>query len=262
MHRREIKLGAKNIIKNRGMGILWVAAIFILLQFVVSFFINELSGYNNYYSYIAMTLGTHMTRLESAVSPEEMQAVLESIELPGYEHFIPETFSIILAVVMYLTNVLLTAGFQFHSLMESRGYPARAKALFFPFNIAHKVLAIQLLTGILVAVGTVFFILPGIVLYLKYSMALFVLFDDPRKGPVRCMKESGKMMRGNKRRYLIFDLSFLLWEFASSFVTLILQAPVLDVWVLPYLNMSRGIFYTEISGWKRPERAPEPEPEA
>lgn len=79
----------------------------------------------------------------------------------------------------------------------------------------------SLLQVLLIFVGLLLFIIPGIVFALRYSMADYLLATRPELGPVEALRESRRLMKGNKGRLFYLDLSFFGWTLLASCVTLI-----------------------------------------
>ncbi|MGM9522638.1 MAG: DUF975 family protein [Oscillospiraceae bacterium] len=247
MANREIKLQARETIKKRAFVIIMTSVVFILLQYFVTYLCYELSGYNDYYNQVYDIAQATAKRIESATTVEEAERIIESITLPGLEAFRKSAFSSFLAVVMFFVGMLLTAGYQFHALMESRGIETHFRSIFYSFNHFWKILIINILTYIFAAIGFVLLIVPGLIIMLRYSMAIMVLYDNPELGPVQCMRQSARLMRGNKWRYFTLLLSFLMWLIASGFVSAIVGLPLLDVWVYPYYYISSAVFYSNLT---------------
>lgn len=55
------------------------------------------------------------------------------------------------------------------------------------------------------------FFVPGVVKSLSYAMADFVAVDHPDWGANRCIAESCRLMKGNRWRYFVLNLSLLGW---------------------------------------------------
>ena len=98
-----------------------------------------------------------------------------------------------------------------------------------------------LLTGIFTFLWSLLFIIPGIVKAYAYSMAAYILQDDPTKNWKTCLDESQAMMKGNKWKLFCLDLSFIGWYIVG---TLCLGIGVLFVY--PYHSMARTQFYLDI----------------
>ena len=103
----------------------------------------------------------------------------------------------------------------------------------------------QMVLGILVtlfvALWSLLFVIPGIIMLYAYSMSAYVKVDHPEYSPIQAIRASVELMRGHKWQLFVLDLSFIGW-YLLSFVTFGLAA----FWVAPYVAASRAEFYQEL----------------
>lgn len=85
--------------------------------------------------------------------------------------------------------------------------------------------------------------LTDILLAAFFGLANYLLLDNPEMGAMEAMKESLKLMKGNKRRYLHLYLSFLPLAFVSVFTCYIGF-----LWLTPYIRTTMAAFYRDIMG--------------
>ncbi len=71
------------------------------------------------------------------------------------------------------------------------------------------------LMNLLIALGCILFIIPGIILSFSYRLVPYILADDPTSGAVDALKKSRAMMKGHKWASFVFDLSFIGWALLS-----------------------------------------------
>jgi len=90
--------------------------------------------------------------------------------------------------------------------------------------------------------GTILFVIPGIYFMFCYCMSLYVKADHPEYDWKECMKASKEMMIGQKWKYIIFVLSFILWEYAVAFTF-----GIAGIWVAPYMAIASAGFYRYVS---------------
>ncbi len=86
-------------------------------------------------------------------------------------------------------------------------------------------------------------IIPGIIKFYSYRMAPYILADNPNIGAIRAITLSRNMMRGNKWRMFVLDLSFLGWYLLG---TLCLGIGVL--FVNPYAFATEAELYLVLRG--------------
>ena len=87
---------------------------------------------------------------------------------------------------------------------------------------------------------TFFLIIPGIISYLKWSVAHFVIAENPDTRPSDALVESGYTMEGYKMKYFLFNLSFVPLLIVSSISIVGL------FFVIPYMKMAQAKFYWHI----------------
>ena len=89
---------------------------------------------------------------------------------------------------------------------------------------------------------TLLFIIPGLVKIYEYRMIPYLLADHPEMDQKEAFQTSKEMMRGNKWRAFVLDLSFILWDFLSG-ITLGLVG---TFWVGPYKLLTNAALYEEL----------------
>lgn len=90
---------------------------------------------------------------------------------------------------------------------------------------------------------SVFDLIISVIIDLFLGLSIYLLLDNPEMGAVDSMKESIRLMKGNKGRSLYITLSFLPLAFASVFTCYIGF-----IWLIPYMDMTTANFYRDIIG--------------
>ena len=85
------------------------------------------------------------------------------------------------------------------------------------------------------------FVIPGIVKAYAYSMAYYVKADHPEYDWRMCISESKRLMKGNKGKLFVLDLSFIGWYFVGM-----LCLGVGIFWVVPYEEATKAHFYQNL----------------
>ena len=128
------------------------------------------------------------------------------------------------------------------------------------FSHFAKTVVLMLLMGVKILLWGLLFILPGIVASIRYSQAFYVMVDHPEYSPNQCLKESCRIMNGNKQKYVYLYLSFIGWNllallptfcfstqlFNAGGVAFVLMDLVLTIPIFflnAYLNMAMTVFY-------------------
>ena len=140
-----------------------------------------------------------------------------------------------------LLNGIFCFGKADYFLRLSRNEYTNFKQLFTHTNMIWTYCIISLLVGFLVYFSCLLFIIPGIILAISYSMVYFVKIDNPDLGPIKVLKKSREIMKGNKWKYFCLCLSFCVW------FLLILPTVGLVLFVIyPLIQLSCAHFYNSI----------------
>ena len=135
----------------------------------------------------------------------------------------------------------LSLGFSIYSLNLFRNGSANYNNVFDGFNSLGKALGVYFLMVILIIIGIILLIVPGIILALGLSMVYYVMIDKPELGVVDTLKESWRIMKGNKTKLLGLSLRFIPWAILG-----ILCLVVGIIFVLPWMQLSYASFYEKI----------------
>lgn len=176
------------------------------------------------------------------------EGMMHLVEVSGRVSFLAR----VLFFAISIMNGVLSAGFALVCLSVSRREPAGFGTLLDPFAFLLKVFWINLLMGLFIALWSILLIIPGIIAAYRYSMAMFILLDDPDKGALQCIRESKEMTRGHKGELFVLDLSFLGWIILSVI-------PFVALFTTPYMGVVRANYYNVLSGRGAAEAyAPDP----
>jgi hypothetical protein len=99
----------------------------------------------------------------------------------------------------------------------------------------------MLYRGVLNALWYLLLLIPGIVKGYAYSMAPYILADNPHLGAKRALELSQRMTAGHKGRMWILDLSFIGWYILGMLALLIGT-----LFVLPYVNATQAELYVTL----------------
>lgn len=146
-----------------------------------------------------------------------------------------------LSLISMLVAAPLSLGFSIYSLNLFRNGSANYNNVFDGFNSLGKALGVYFLMVILIIIGIILLIVPGIILALGLSMVYYVMIDKPELGVVDTLKESWRIMKGNKTKLLGLSLRFIPWAILG-----ILCLVVGIIFVLPWMQLSYASFYEKI----------------
>lgn len=111
----------------------------------------------------------------------------------------------------FIIQAILQVGVFKTILNIAKGKDYKFSDLFSGARYWLKVLGIIFLTTLFTILWTFLFVIPGIIKAFSYSMSLYVLADNPEKGVLECIRESRKIMKGNKWKYFWMNFTIGLW---------------------------------------------------
>ena len=88
--------------------------------------------------------------------------------------------------------------------------------LFEGFSHFGKAFLLLLLMSVKIMLWSFLFVVPGIIAAFRYSQSFYVLADNPDMSVSDCIKESCRLMTGNKGRYFYLQLTFIGWYILAS----------------------------------------------
>lgn len=133
-------------------------------------------------------------------------------------------------------------GLAIFSLNLARNQEAELSNAFDGFQHFGRALVAYLLMILLVVVGLLLLIVPGIIVAIGLSQTLFILADEPQTSGVDALKKSWEMMKGYKMDYFILGLRFIPWMLLC-----ILTLFIGFFWLAPYMQVTYAKFYDAIN---------------
>ena len=167
------------------------------------------------------------------------------------------TLGMFLNILLSLFSMVLSVGLAHYTLNLARKKPTAVGDLFEGFTYAGRSIGMNLLVALYsvlwclipifgggILVGLVFVLAEGIpalmwslsaviylvcivfvvVLLLRYSMARFTLAENPGDGASAAIRRSVQVMRGNKRKLFVLELSFIGWGLLCGLIVLAVMA--------------------------------------
>ncbi len=129
----------------------------------------------------------------------------------------------------------------FLGIAQEREEGASLEELFVGFRRFGKSFVVYFFTCLFIYLWSLLFIIPGIIAAFRYSMAFFVVADDPECGPFEAIRRSKEMMKGNKWKFFCLHWRFLGWAILSS-----LTFGIGYIWLIPYMQTSFAKFYEDV----------------
>ncbi len=160
-----------------------------------------------------------------------------------------EIAMIVLVVILIIILVSIALGFFVLGPLEIGCRRYFTSATCYDFNMANigfgfkkqwyfNVALAQLLRSVYILLWSLLLIVPGIIKGYSYSMAPYILADNPNLSPSRAITLSRQMMDGNKADLWVLHLSFLGWYLLGT-----LACFVGILFVNPYAYSTEAEFY-------------------
>lgn len=155
---------------------------------------------------------------------------------------------VLIYVVTYALVPPIALGYYMVYLDTTYGDKPQVATLFRPFK---ECWLQSVLVNVLVAVFTLLWslllIIPGIIKSFSYSMAFFIMAENPSMTATEAINESKEIMNGHKMDLFVLYLSFIGW-FLLGYVTLGLGF----IYVIPYMTLTLTNFYHNIKRQNAP----------
>lgn len=154
--------------------------------------------------------------------------------------------STILTILAVLLSMIIGAVMGLGICRFSLNYAEEGKEpvfsdIFSGFQSLLKATGLYLLLFIIIFVGILLLVIPGIIFSFMFSQVFYILADDNSKSIIQCLKESSAMMKGHKFEYFVLTLSFLGWIILG-----IITLGIGLLWVMPYMNVTLATYYLKV----------------
>ena len=148
--------------------------------------------------------------------------------------------NVILNIIILCISAYIQVGIALYCLEIYKGKEAGLEMIFSRFN-GLKPIIFMLIYTLIVLLGLILFVVPGIILGLMYSQIFFILADDPDVGVNEAFNMSNQMMKNKKWQLFMLNLEALLYFIAGVFTLFIWW-----VWLLPRYSVAYAGFYEEV----------------
>lgn len=152
----------------------------------------------------------------------------------------------LLGLAQFIIGGAVQLGYSVYLLKQYHQQETRLNDLFSQFFRFGQGFAQKFLVGLYTFLWTLLLIIPGIIKSYSYAMTPFILADHPELTANQAITRSKEIMDGHKWELFVLELTFIGWEFLS-----ILTLGIGMLWVIPYINASRAVFYREIAGYPK-----------
>ena len=137
----------------------------------------------------------------------------------------------------------ILVGLYRYMLQVSRGGNPDLNVLFSGTDCIGKAIGVYILTTLIIVVGMMLLIVPGVYAALAFALCLFFLADSSTLGVIDILKKSHALMKGNMWKLFCLFFRFFGWMILGA-----LTLGIGFLWVLPYFLVSVSKFYDEVKG--------------
>ena len=148
--------------------------------------------------------------------------------------------NILLNIVVICVSAYIQLGLAVYCIGLYKGDEVNYMTIFSRFK-GLKPIVFILILSVVIFLGFILLIIPGIILSLMYSQVFYILADDPDIGAIEAFNKSEKMMRGHKWQLFMLNLEAALYIFAGIFTLFIWWA-----WLIPRYSVAIAGFYEEL----------------
>ena len=210
MDRKEIKEKAKAKIKGNLWEILWPYIVIMIVSSVISSLFGPKITFNF----------------------EDLEHMI-TVEYATWKTALVSIFSLVIGIVQacylkYVLDFTRTGKFDANVILKS----FKEKWL--------NIFVANLIAGIIIALCSLLFVIPGIIMALAYTFATLIVLDTKLSG-VEALKESREMMKGHKWEFFVFMLSFIGWYLLVPFTF-----GLLLIWLFPYMTVAEMLYYDKL----------------
>lgn len=216
---------------------------------VIAGFIASLLGGLTSVGGSSFSFSSNSTGGDTSVNPDTGIGGIEGIDID------PAVLTTILAIVGVVAIIAIIFSFVYMIIggAVSIGYAsfnldlidekdARVGSLFDHFDEWKKAFVARILQSIYIALWSLLFIIPGIMASFSYVMVSYVMAENPELSAREALKESRRIMKGNRWRFFCMTFSFIGWN-----LLVVLTLGIASLWVVPYEQAAIAAFYRDIT---------------
>ena len=224
INRSQLKSNAKSLMRTSNPSPLIAAIFYVLVVYILTNLSNRLTG-------IQIDMDSYMNAVQN------MDGAFFTDLINDYN---PSTFAVILDIIIRILRLIVMAGFIIFTLNTLRkSETVSYYNLLDGFAHAGKIIVLYILMSIFIVLWGLLLIIPGIIAFYKYRLAIYLLIDNPDKSPMECLQKSKQMMEGHKNELFALDLSFIGWYILEII-------PFVSIYVKPYTALTYTGFYEQL----------------
>ncbi len=231
LNRIELKQNAKAITKSARVSAYQMTLLYLVIRFALSLADN----------YVSADDGTW-------VQIGDMQFQVRSL----FHHAaFPTPVVVFVSVLVWLLGCVLAAGYILYHQGVRRGEEMPIASLFDGFGFVGKIVLLNLVMAVFIALWSMLLIVPGIIAAYRYRFALYNLCENPELGVMDALNMSKAQTKGHKLDLFVLDLTFIGWGLLCA-----LTLGILSIWITPYIQQTDLGYFEAIKAEKGIGRIP------
>ena len=153
------------------------------------------------------------------------------------------TACLIIALIWVYVGSFVRLGYLDYNLALLDRRQVKEGVLFGASTIWWNSVLLYLVMLVRVLIGSIFLLIPGVMIYYNYAMAPFLLEERKSMSVAEALRMSKVKMKGHRWEFFCLRISFLGWKILG-FLTL----GIAFFWINPYYSLSETVFFNECSG--------------
>lgn len=130
------------------------------------------------------------------------------------------------SILTWMMGMVLGAGFVLYCMAVRRGERAEYITLFDGFSSVGRIIGLNVVMGVFIALWSMLFVIPGIIAAYRYRFALYNLLENPDMGILEALNRSKEQTYGYKSQLFLLDLSYLGWGVLAVLPALVINYSV------------------------------------
>lgn len=155
--------------------------------------------------------------------------------------FVLQFVPVVGSIASYICQVAFAMGIVMVYLAISKREEIGVGDLFKGFNILGKALWLNIIKTFFTFLWSLLFVIPGVIKSISYSMAEYILAENPNMTAREALNKSKEIMNGHKMDAFILSLSFIGWYLLIS-----ITFGIASIYVIPYMSATFANFYNSI----------------
>lgn len=148
-----------------------------------------------------------------------------------------------LSLIHFILGGVIRQGYAIYLLKQyDRKSVPQVNDLFSQFDHFGDAFCLKFLQGLFIFLWSLLLVFPGIMKSYAYSMAPFIMAENPEMTAREALRASDDLMYGHKAELFFLDLSFIGWVLLS-----VLTLGIGSFWLNPYMNAAHAAFYRNLS---------------